>query len=98
MCYWCQIAFKLYAILVQYYKSLSVIFQLPTFQLKLFVLFLLIFNLLKFLGFFLIDPIGNKPFGLKIMDHPWFTQCHYLTLSKSSCNYQRQKSTFICDT
>ena len=25
MCYWSQIAFNLYAILIQYYKSLSVI-------------------------------------------------------------------------
>ena len=31
-----------------------------------------------------MNPIGNKP--LAFMGHPWFTQCHYLTVSKLSCN------------
>ena len=33
-----------------------------------------------------MDPIGNNLSLLAFMGHPWFTQCHYLTVSKFSCN------------
>ena len=43
---------------------------------------------IKLIDFFKWNPLENKPFGLYgWQGHPWFTLCHYLTVSKFSCNY-----------
>ena len=65
---------------MHYYKSSSVIFQLQKFKLNFFVSFINI----KLIDFFKWTPLEISL--LACMGHPWFTQCHYLTVSKLSCN------------
>ena len=65
---------------MQYYKSLSVIFQLQKFKVNFLVLVLLISNLLIFVKWTPLE-ISLSAF----MGHPWFTQRHYSTVSKFNC-------------